>query len=96
MIYEEIQISDIRLPIPGDEVLLTEFAADQGVLVDLNAKLYFLLNETALLIWHGLAKETPLSRLVDQLTSTYDVQPEEAKSYILKLVDDLAANDLVQ
>jgi hypothetical protein len=81
---------------PNDEVLLTEFAADQGVLVDLNARMYYLLNETALLIWHELAKKTSLSRIIEQLTSTYDVRPEDAESYILKLVDDLAANHLVQ
>ena len=42
--------------VPHEHVVFTEFDAGEGVLVDLNTKKYFRLNETALIVWRGLEK----------------------------------------
>ena len=43
-------------PIPHDHVLFTDLDGLEGVLVDLNTKKYYQLNETASLVWRGLEK----------------------------------------
>jgi len=95
MIHARFSLSEAKPPIPREEIILTEFAAGQGVLVDLNTKQYYMLNETALLVWHALARQIPASDVVAEMTSIYDVAPERAEVCIQQLVADLRISGLV-
>ena len=39
---------------PGKHVVATDFDGGEGILVDLNTKKYYQLNETAMIVWRGL------------------------------------------
>ena len=61
--------------VPHEHVVFTEFDAGEGVLVDLNTKKYFRLNETALIVWRGLEKNRTPAEIVEEITARYDVTP---------------------
>ncbi|MCA1621379.1 MAG: PqqD family protein [Acidobacteria bacterium] len=82
--------------LPHEHVVFTEFDAGEGILVDLNTKKYFQLNETGMIVWRGLEKKQTLEEIVGQITAAYDVSPEHATESVLKLLDNLRAFKLVR
>ena len=70
------------VPLPYKHVIFTDLDGLEGVLVDLNSKKYYQLNETASLIWRGLEKRLPVSEIAEEMTESYDVSLEQAKSSI--------------
>ena len=82
--------------VPHEHVVFTEFDAGEGVLVDLNTKKYFKLNETALIVWRGLEKNRTLAEIVEEITAAYDVTPEHATGSVLRLLENLRAFKLVR
>jgi hypothetical protein len=69
-------------PLPYEHVIFTDLDGLEGVLVDLNTKKYYQLNETASLIWRGLEKRLPMSQIARDMTERYDVTLERATSSI--------------
>ena len=90
-----IQMSTFEL-MPHEHVVFTEFDAGEGVLVDLNTKKYFQLNETALIVWRGLEKNRTLAGIVEEITARYDVTPEHATESVRRLLENLRAFKLVR
>jgi hypothetical protein len=84
------------LPAPHEHVVATEFEGGEGVLVDLNAKRYYKLNETAMLVWRGLEKGVSFERMLDEMTGIYDVTREHAASSIEKILLELQTSQLVR
>jgi len=82
--------------VPHEHVVFTEFDAGEGILVDLNTKKYFQLNETGIIIWRGLEKRQSLEEIVGQITAAYEVSPERAAESVRKLLDNLRAFRLVR
>jgi hypothetical protein len=82
-------------PIPHDHIVSTEFEGGEGVLVDLNSKQYYQLNETAMLVWRCLENRRSLEAIITEMTTIYDVPPEQAALQIEKVVEDLQARKLV-
>jgi hypothetical protein len=82
--------------LPQEHVVFTEFDAGEGILVDLNTKKYFQLNETGMIVWRGLEKRQTLEEVVAQITAAYDVGPERAAASVLRLLDNLRAFKLVR
>jgi hypothetical protein len=82
--------------VPQEHVVFTEFDAGEGILVDLNTKKYFQLNETGLIVWRGLENGQTLEEIVGQITAAYDVTPEHAAASVGKLLDNLRAFKLVR
>ncbi len=68
--------------VPYKHVVFTDLDGLEGVLVDLNTKKYYQLNETASLIWRGLEKRLPVSDIANELTERYDVTLDQATSSI--------------
>ena len=81
---------------PHEHVVFTEFDAGEGILVDLNTKKYFQLNETGMIVWRGLEKGQTLEEVVAQITTAYEVSPEHASASVLRLLDNLRAFKLVR
>ena len=59
---------------PHEHVVFTEFEAGDGILVDLNTKKYFQLNETATIVWRGLEKSRTLGEIGRRLEPTFLVK----------------------
>jgi hypothetical protein len=81
---------------PHEHVVFTEFDAGEGILVDLNTKKYFQLNETGTLVWRGLERNRTFEEIVGEMTAAYDVTPEHATESVQRLLDNLRAFKLVR
>ena len=82
--------------LPQEHVVFTEFEEGEGILVDLNTKKYFQLNETGTLVWRGLEKGRTLEEIVGEMTEAYDVSAERAAESVRRLFENLRAFKLVR
>ena len=80
---------------PYDHVIFTDVDGSGGVLVDLNSKQYYQLNETASLVWRGLANGTPAGAIAKELTEAYDVTLEHAQASVDAVIRHFIAYRLV-
>ena len=78
-----------------DHVVCTEFDGGDGILVDLNTKRYYQLNETALLIWKGLEKGCTVEEIVNEVSTQYTVDPGHARQSVETLLRSLISYRLV-
>ena len=81
--------------VPGKHVVATDFDGGEGILVDLNTKKYYQLNETAMVVWKGLEKGKTVGEIVDDLTAAYEVAPEKAILSVQRIVDNFESYKLV-
>ena len=81
---------------PFDHVIFTDVDGVEGVLVDLNSKQYYQLNETASLVWRGLAKGTPADEIAKAMTEAYDVTLEHAQTSVDTIIRNFIAYRLVK
>ena len=80
---------------PGKHVVVTDFDGGEGILVDLNTKKYFQLNETAMVVWKGLEKGKTMNEIVADITGTYEVAPDKATLSVQRIVDNFQSYKLV-
>jgi Coenzyme PQQ synthesis protein D (PqqD) len=80
---------------PGKHVVVTDFDGGEGILVDLNTKKYYQLNETAMVVWKGLEKGKTMSEIVSDITSNYEVAQDHATISVQKIVDNFQSYKLV-
>ena len=83
-------------PRPHEHIVYTEFDGREAVLVDLNTKRYYTLNETAMLIWRALESGRTKAEIVLELTASYEVTPEHAAASIEHLLTSLATHRLLR
>jgi hypothetical protein len=83
------------IPIPHEHIVFTEFDDAEGVLVDLNSKRYYTLNETAMIIWRGLEGKRTREEIIRDITDVYDVTPEHAAQSLDNLLSTLQARKLL-
>ncbi len=69
-------------PLPCEHVVFTPLDGLEGILVDLNTRKYYQLNETASLIWRGLERRLQVSHIATEMTERYEVSLEQATSSI--------------
>jgi len=81
--------------IPGKHVVATDFDGGQGILVDLNTKKYYQLNETAMVVWKGLEKGKTMDEIVTEITSNYEVPADKATLSVQRIVDNLQTYKLL-
>jgi Coenzyme PQQ synthesis protein D (PqqD) len=82
-------------PAPQDHVVATDFDGGEGVLVDLNSKRYYQLNETAMLVWRCLERGLSSAEIVGEMTARYDVSADHAAGSLSKLLHSLETHKLV-
>jgi hypothetical protein len=80
MSVKDLKYDQASSPLPYEHVVFTDLDGLEGILVDLNTKKYYQLNETASLIWRGLEKRLPLNLIATELTERYEVSFERATS----------------
>ena len=81
--------------VPGKHVVATDFDGGVGILVDLNTKKYYQLNETAMVVWKGLEKGKTVDEIVADITANYEVAPERATLSVQRIVDNFQTYKLV-
>ena len=74
--------------VPQEHVVFTEFDAGEGVLVDLNTKKYFQLNETAVVVWRGLEDGLAFEEIVARVTSAYEVEDARAEASVRRALEN--------
>ncbi|HKS09764.1 MAG TPA: PqqD family protein [Pyrinomonadaceae bacterium] len=79
----------------GKHVVVTDFDGGEGILVDLNTKRYYQLNETAMLVWRGLEQGKSVGEIVADVTSAYEVETEKATTSVQRLLDSFQTYKLV-
>lgn len=79
----------------GKHVVVTDFDGGEGILVDLNTKRYFQLNETAMLVWRGLEQGKSISDIVNDVTASYEVDTAHATNSVERLLDSFQSYKLV-
>lgn len=82
-------------PTPFDHIVFTEFDDAEGMLVDLNTKKYYQLNETAMAIWKGLEKGLTAKEIANQLVTSYEISPEDALLNVENILIDLKTRNLI-
>jgi len=80
----------------NEHVVATAFDDGEGVLVDLDKKRYYRLNETAMLVWRSLEEDAPFEAIVKQMTETYDVGVEQATASVRRLLGELESYKLAR
>ena len=80
---------------PRDHVIFSDLDGGEGVLVDLNSKRYYTLNETAIFVWRRLEKKLPAEEIVRELADSYDVTPEHAAASVSHLLAELSQRNLL-
>ena len=81
--------------IAGKHVVVTDFDGGEGILVDLNTKRYFQLNETAMIVWKGVEQGKSIGEIVADFTSSYEVEPDRATLSVKRLLDSFQTYKLV-
>jgi len=80
---------------PGKHVVVTDFDGGEGILVDLNTKKYYQLNETAMVVWKGLEQGKTISEIAADIISQYEVAIEKATLSVQRIVDNFQTYKLV-
>jgi glutathionylspermidine synthase len=80
---------------PHDHVVFSDLDEGEAVLVDLNAKRYYTLNETAIFVWRRLEKSRPAEEIARELADNYDVTPERAAASVRQLLAELSQRNLL-
>lgn len=80
---------------PGEHVVVTDFDGGEGILVDLNTKKYFQLNETAMIVWRGLEQGKTVGEIADDMTSKYEVALDNATRSVERILDNFQTYKLL-
>ncbi len=83
-------------PVPVKDIVFTDFEGGEGILVDLNTKQYYRLNETGALIWRGLEKGRTVADIASEMQTLYEVSDDQAVASVEKLLTTLESNKLVK
>ena len=81
--------------VPGKHVVVTDFDGGEGILVDLNTKKYFQLNETAMVVWKGLEQGKTVGEIANDITSQYEVAPDTAVRSVERILDNFQTYKLL-
>ena len=81
---------------PHAQVVSTELEPTEAVLLHLDSKRYFTLNETGWRIWQYLEKGLNLKEIAQKLQEDFDVDAKKAEQSVLNLIQDLQSEKLVE
>jgi hypothetical protein len=94
-IKKQMLMSDTN-PSTYEHIVFTEFDGSEGILVDLNTKKYYQINETAMLIWKGLEKGLPANEIAAEMTATYEITTEAALQSVEQALKSFQTYKLVR
>ncbi|MGH9930085.1 MAG: PqqD family protein [Pyrinomonadaceae bacterium] len=82
--------------VPLEHIVATQLDDGEGVLVDLNTKQYYQLNETAMLIWRALESGHPMDQIVTEMMTVYRVDNAHAVASAGRLLKQFQEHKLVR
>ena len=82
-----------KYTVPAD--VLAAHLEGEAVLLNMETKDYFRLNETAAVVWKGLERGMDRQALLGELMEKFEVEPGVAAEELDRLLDELAARGLV-
>ncbi len=82
--------------VPQEHVVFTEFDEGEGILVDLNTKKYFQLNETAVVVWRGLEEGLPPEAIAARIAAQYEVDEARAAESVRRTLENFRSLKLVR
>ena len=80
---------------PGTHVVVTDFDGGEGILVDLNTKKYYQLNETAMVVWRALEQGKSVGEIADDITANYEVALENATRSVERILGNFQTYKLL-
>lgn len=80
---------------PGKHVVVTDFDGGEGILVDLNTKKYYQLNETAMVVWKALEQGKNVSEIATDITANYEVALENATRSVERILGNFQSYKLL-
>ena len=80
---------------PGKHVVVTDFDGGEGILVDLNTKRYYQLNETAMVVWKALEQGKSVGEIAGDITDNYEVALEKATRSVERILDNFQTYKLL-
>jgi hypothetical protein len=80
---------------PGKHVVVTDFDGGEGILVDLNTKKYYQLNETAMVVWKALEQGKSIGEIANDMTTNYEVALENATRSVERILDNFQTYKLL-
>lgn len=81
---------------PSPQAIYTQLSENEGVLLHLDTKRYYTLNETGSVIWNHLGKGLSLSEIAEKLQQEYEVETQQAQNSVLRLGQELNQEKLVE
>ena len=81
---------------PHPEVISTELDKKEMVLLHMETQAYFSLNVTGLQIWEGIVQGLSFGEIIQQVNEKFYVNPEQAKTSVLNLINELNQKNLIQ
>ena len=81
--------------VPGKHVVVTDFDGGECILVDLNTKKYFQLNETAMVVWKGLEQGKSVGEIANDITAQYEVALDNATRSVERILDNFQSYKLL-
>jgi Coenzyme PQQ synthesis protein D (PqqD) len=75
--------------------IVTTELEDGAILLNLNTKYYYNLNETGLIIWQALDESGDPEAMATKLTDEYDVDREQASACLRDLLEELEKEGLI-
>ncbi len=68
---------------------------DGAILLNLDSKYYYNLNETGLRIWHIMEESQDPMEIAKKLTDEYEIDLEKAKTSVVRLMEDLEKEGVI-
>jgi hypothetical protein len=88
-------MSELQKYQKNDSIVCTELD-DGAVLLNLDTKYYFNLNETGLRIWQLMDECNNESEIAEKMSAEYEVKKEDAMTSILRLFEELSREGLIR
>lgn len=82
-------------PVAIHEDVLASHLPGETILLHMDTKKYYRLNETAAAIWRALEEEAPPEAIVDQLVADFEVEADRARNAVERQIEELEAADLI-
>jgi hypothetical protein len=78
------------------QVVFTPLDSSEAVLLHLDTKAFYTLNETASRVWQLLSTGHSPSQIADALAAEFDVEPERAQADVVSVCGELQAERLIR
>lgn len=86
---------DLQCNIIISQDILTQYIADETVLLDLKTEKYFSLDEVGTHIWQLLQEQKKLQKILSNMLKEYDVEEKQLQDDLLAFLEQLLEAGLI-